>query len=1530
MGSERSLKLEVCLREACRFARAIVLIVLIGSLSTQSKAQIQSAASAKNIEAASKPDPAVRAGRFLRGRVSAGDENSAKAMEDAHAAQAALVQQRAVSQQSTGLDAAWQPLGPAQVMTAAYGRVTGRVTAIAIDPADAAGNTVYVGTTGGGVWKSTNAAGPASAVSFTALTDTLPVFSANAGSAAIPSLSIGAVSAQGNIVLAGTGDPNDATDSFYGEGLLRSADGGLTWTLARNTQDAPAQNYSFSGLGFAGFAWSTTAPGTVVAAVSQAAKGTITGAVNPLNSMMGLFYSNDAGVTWHMSTVNDGAQIVQRPLAAGGNTSGGNAATAVVWNPVRQRFYAVLRFHGYYESADGVTWTRLLLQPGAGMTTTACPSNTDLPGSASCPVFRGALAVEPVSGDMYALTVDASNRDQGLWRDVCASTGTGCAGAVGFGQQVGGNSLEAGGGSTAIPQADYNLTLEAVASGTDTLLFAGTVDLYRCSLASGCAAMRNTTNVLNGCAAPAKVAPAQHAIAARSIAGEPMLFVGNDGGLWRSNDGVDQQGTPCSPDDAVHFENLNGGLGSLAEVESLAQHPVDPAVLIAGTGANGTAATAAAQTTGLGDWTQLAAGEGGAVAIDPVNPDLWYISTAAGVSIGRCANGSGCTAADFAGAPVIGPEQTSRDLTLIDTPWLLDPALPTNVIAGTCRIWRGPSADGSLWSSSNAISAMLAGPPSAACANRNAMIRSLAVGGPVSNAANPQSAGSQVIYAGMAGTLDGGSNAGGHLFVTQAADAATNSSVWSDASVSPVVNGGLVTAFNPNGYDVSSIAVDPHDATGNTVYATIMGFHVAHMYRSTDAGGHWSNITRNLPDAPANSVVVDPNDANTVYVAMDTGVYATTDVTTCETSNCWSVYGTGLPNAPVTQLIVAKEMTTGDGRTGELRAATYGRGVWQIPLLAAAAPAQPAISLNPAALNFAEQEVGTASGASGITVTNTGNAPLNISRIDIGLTQLPLGPQAEFFETDDCTGAAVAVGATCNIQVSFAPAAIGARSATMTIFGNVPGGQATVTLSGTGVPGGQIVLTPLSLRFPTAEVNATSAAQNITISNTGGAQVSIGAPAVSGDFRISANTCGSTLKPSTGCTIGIVFAPAASGVRTGSFTIQGDNGALTATLSGNGVLPATDTIAPVSLHFADQQLGTTSAVQRVVLTNTGDEALTLISATATGDFVAVNSCGNSLAGHSSCSIGVLFQPKILGSATGTLIVSDQNRSQSVALSGTGIAPPGVSLSPLFGMSFTATGVGLVSAPQVVTLTNNGGVPLAISTVALSGDFAVVPGSNTCGDTLAIAAACTMQIVFRPTAGGTRQGALTITDSALNSPQTLPLTGPAVEFALASNGPASVTISNGQNAVFPLLFTSGPAVAGTQVSLTCTGAPANSTCNITPSSLSLDGNATTVSVTVLTGVPNISASHLQERVFWSVLLLPAGLIVLRRRRLSAAALLCVLIVAGGCGSGRLIPSSGGPGSGGGSGTVTPTGSYNILVTASSAGLTRSVNLTLTVQ
>ncbi len=1428
----------------------------------------------------------------------------------------------------TSLGAAWQPLGPAQVRSLSYGTLSGRITSIAIDPGDASGSTVYLGAAGGGVWKSTNAAASPGVVQFTALTDSLAVFSGNADSAATASLSIGALSAQtGGIVLAGTGDPNDSSDSYYGSGILRSADGGQTWALIPGSRDGLYGNHSFVGLGFAGFAWSTATPGLVVAAVSQSVEGSLVNAPDTTNSVMGLYVSTDAGVTWQMATIADGSQILQSPLPNGGN-NGGHAVTAVVWNPVRQRFYAAVRYHGYYESADGVSWTRLATQPSASLSTTACPPAIGLAGDASCPIFRGALAVDPVTGDTFALTVDAQNRDLGIARDVCGlNRGSHCQTAEpAFTDAIVSTALETTDGSGTVDQGDYNLVLAAVPDAGDTVLFAGTHDLFRCSVAAGCV-LRNTTNTADGCNAPAHVAPAQHAIAASNASGSalPMVFFGNDGGLWRSTDLVGQQASICSADDAAHFQNLNGSLGSLAEVISFAQDPVSPSALLAGLGAAGTAAEES------GGWLQLSSGEGGTVAIDPVHPSLWYLSTAAGISILQCADGDACSPADAAGAPTIGSQTVGLDDARLDAPWLLDPDDPTELLAGTCRVWRGPAGDGAGWVAGDAISSFFAGPTGGACdVTANPLVRSLAAGGTaVTSTVAP------VVYAGISGLLSGGGTIAGHIFRTLDAADATSATVWTDLAASPVTNDASnQQRFNPGGFDISSITVDSHDRTGQTVYATVMGFagngvSSPHLYRSIDGGAHWLNVSGNLPNAPANSVAVDPNDANTVYVALDTGVYVTQTIGTCAAANCWTVLGTALPNAPVIQLAAAPQMPTGDGRLGELRASTAGRGIWQIPLLTALTPVQPAISLNADALVFPAQAVGTLSATESISLTNSGSAALVVSSVSA---------TGDFQAASDCTGSGVAPGASCVVQAQFLPSTTGARSGVLTIFANVSGGQATIALSGAATAAAPVVLNPVVLPFPSTPVSGASAAENITVSNTGTASTTLGAPSVSGDFLIAANTCGATLGAGTGCTVSLVFAPQATGSRTGLFRIAAGATILSAALSGSATSPPTDALSATQLSFGSEASGSASAPQTVLLTNAGDVPLTLISASITaGDFSVSNSCGNSLSGHASCAVSVVFAPTRTGAQTGSMVVADEFRSQTVLLSGTGIAPTGVSLSPQNSLSFPATAVGATSAVQTVTLTNHGGGPLSLSGVSVTGDFALAAGSS-CSGVVAAGTTCSVSLLFAPATTGTRTGTLTIADDAANSPQVLVLSGSGVDFAVSADGQSAATIASGASAAFPMLVTAGAGVSGT-ASITCSGAPANSSCNLSPASVSLAGTQLVVA-TVSTGVaPAASASMLAGRhLVWTAFGLPLVLLGWRRRIGLPRRLLVWFALFGGvagslsgCAVSRDTPSSGvGGDSSSGAAATTPPGTYTIQVTVASAGVSRQINFTLTVQ
>ncbi len=145
------------------------------------------------------------------------------------------------------------------------------------------------------------------------------------------------------------------------------------------------------------------------------------------------------------------------------------------------------------------------------------------------------------------------------------------------------------------------------------------------------------------------------------------------------------------------------------------------------------------------------------------------------------------------------------------------------------------------------------------------------------------------------------------------------------------------------------------------------------------------------------------------------------------------------------------------------------------------------------------------------------------------------------------------------------------------------------------------------------------------------------------------------------------------------------------------------------------------------------------------------------------------------------------RIASFKFPGCGTAAPAVSLSPT-SLNFGTKLINTTTAAKTVTLTNSGTATLNLTSIATSGDFA--KSATTCGATVASGASCTVSVTFTPTAIGTRTGALTFTDNASNSPQSVSLTGVGTEVQLSatslafprtvvgqSSATKSVTITN---------------------------------------------------------------------------------------------------------------------------------------------------------
>jgi hypothetical protein len=336
-----------------------------------------------------------------------------------------------------------------------------------------------------------------------------------------------------------------------------------------------------------------------------------------------------------------------------------------------------------------------------------------------------------------------------------------------------------------------------------------------------------------------------------------QAFSADGAKLYVGNDGGAWSTNNPSAGASVTWTNLNATLATLQFYFGISMAAGNPGIGLGGTQDNSTALY-----SGNPAWTRECSGDAFSTVIDPANSNIMYCANEFG---GIFKSTDGFTSAPTEISP---PNRNSTFETLLT----LDPSDPSRLytLGGGSTFVQQSNNGGSTWQQ---ISPALP------------FIFSIDVAPSDSN----------TIYL---ATQRG-------LAVTRNATAGTGAT-WQ-----------TFTAPDFGGF--SQVAVDPHDPTTAYAVRSSLGF-AAHVFKVTNSGATFTNITGNLPNVSANDIVVDPDQANTLYVATDIGVFSTTSGGTT-----WNTLVSGLPTSAVTGLIM-------DRTTRVLRAGTHGRSVWDLQL----------------------------------------------------------------------------------------------------------------------------------------------------------------------------------------------------------------------------------------------------------------------------------------------------------------------------------------------------------------------------------------------------------------------------------------------------------------------------------------------------------------------------------------------------------------------------------------------------------------------
>jgi photosystem II stability/assembly factor-like uncharacterized protein len=697
------------------------------------------------------------------------------------------------------------------------------------------------------------------------------------------SLAMGSIAfapSQFGTVYAGTGEQASiGFDIYYGAGVLKSTDHGQTWkqtcTVAGPTcpfigpyLDSLNPGFGFFNFGGARISYVAVNPSNPNLVLVAAQLG-IEGPTE------GIYCSSDGGSTW--------SNIFPDEMATFVGFASANVAFVSFGMPFGSSPNAP-NGNGIYKSTNA-----------NACSATFTPVTAGLPPQSS--IGRIEMAISPnyaSDSTVYASIANgqqASTTNLGVW--VTNNGGT--------------SWTQTNAPDICQHQCWYDNVLKVDPTNKNTVFFGGS------SVADGSGNPGWVVRTTNGGTSWSSVIPNQlgpglphvdtHALAFfKSPSNRVGLYLGNDGGIWRTDD---------AEAGSVQWTNLNGSTLTLTQFyPTISIHTSTPSIAFGGTQDNSSQqlATPPSWVTNTGTFQTSSGpaqnevcGDGTSTAIDPVVPSTVYIScqfTSVNASYQTGAAGS-----FFPAVNGIDPNEASGFVPPLAT----DPNQANVVYFATSRIYQSVDAANS-WTP---ISPFLTG--------GSAEITSLAIG-----AQN-----SSVIYA--------GANTG----VVFVATGFTNGNFVGFQQTNP-------PTLPPR--SVTAIAVDLSDTSGMTDYASFSGFAyvgvdalnprfsindpLGHIFKTTNGGQTWTDVScstadcskpgaTDLPNIPVNDVVVDPDLPGVIYAATDLGVYATSN---CSTAPCtWSTLGTALPRVAVLSMRLHRASRT-------LRAATHGRGAWDLVL----------------------------------------------------------------------------------------------------------------------------------------------------------------------------------------------------------------------------------------------------------------------------------------------------------------------------------------------------------------------------------------------------------------------------------------------------------------------------------------------------------------------------------------------------------------------------------------------------------------------